>query len=204
MEYVPQGSLAAKLTGRPGSVRQALATLEQLASIVAYLHRQGIVHGNLKPSNVLLAPGGVPRLVDFQLTGGLFHGRDLAQPVDGVCYLAPELANDPSKEPRPYTDIYGLGLILYEMLTGKPPFGGSTAAEIVRRIVAEEPAPPSKRNPEVSSGLERMCLRCLRKDPWRRYVRAYDVEARLRYFAQQYEKMTGLNETGSPSEPRRD
>src|SRR5262249_48724578 len=118
LEYVPHGSLAAKLVGRPYPIRQALRLVEQLAEIVAYLHRQGVVHGNLKPSNVLLAAGDIPRLADFRLTGGLFQGplpAEESEPV-GLAYLPPEFVRDQAADPRPYTDVYGLGMILYELL----------------------------------------------------------------------------------------
>jgi serine/threonine protein kinase len=196
VEYVPHGSLAATLAGQPHPVHQALRLVEQLAEVVSYLHRQGVVHGNLKPGNVLLAADGAPRVVDFRPTGGLsVASLSLAGdgsgvrglPADdsapaGLGYLAPELVRDPGGEPRPYTDIYGLGLILYELLTGRPPFAGATARETLEQVRAQDPVPPSRLNPEVTPPLEAFCLRCLRKNPWRRYYRAYDVLRQLRYF----------------------
>jgi serine/threonine protein kinase len=190
MEYVPQGSLGGKVTGQSYPVRRALRLVEQVAEIVSYLHRQGIVHGNLKPSNILLAADGIPRLGDFRLTGGLFlsplPAGDLeagrSQEPAGLGYVAPELVRDPSAEPRPYTDIYGLGLILYEMLTGRPPFTGATARETLEQVRSQDPVPPSRLNSEVTPHLEAFCLRCLRKNPWRRYYRTYDLLTRLRHF----------------------
>jgi serine/threonine protein kinase len=183
-EYVPHGSLAARLAGQPYPIRQALRLVEQLAEVVGYLHRQGVVHGNLKPSNVLLAADGIPRVVDFRPTGGLFQGplpADDAEPA-GLGYLAPELVRNPDAEPRPYTDTYGLGLVLYELLTGRPPFAGATAREVLEQVRGQDPVPPSRLNAAVSPHLEAFCLRCLRKNPWRRYSRAYDVLTHLRYF----------------------
>jgi serine/threonine protein kinase len=181
LEHVPHGSLAARLGRGPYPARQALRLVEQLAEVVAYLHRQGVVHGNLKPSNVLLAAGDIPRLTDFRLTGGLFQGPPPADDQDpaGLGYLPPELARDPGAEPRFYTDIYGLGLILYELLTGRPPFTGATAREVIEQVRSQDPAPPSALNPEVAPALEAVCLACLRKNPWRRFTRAYDLSARL-------------------------
>jgi serine/threonine protein kinase len=184
LEYVPQGSLAAALAGQPYSIRRALRLVEQLAEIVGYLHRQGVVHGNLKPSNVLLAADGIPRVSDFRPTGGLFQGL---RPVDGpplagLGYLAPELVDEPEVELRPHTDIYGLGIILYELLTGRPPFAGTTARETLEQVRLQDPDPPSHLNAEVTPRLEAFCLRCLRKNPWVRYHRAYDLIRRLQYF----------------------
>jgi serine/threonine protein kinase len=198
LEYVPHGSLAAKLVGRPYPIRQALRLVEQLAEIVAYLHRQGVVHGNLKPSNVLLAAGDIPRLADFRLTGGLFQGplpAEESEPV-GLAYLPPEFVRDQAADPRPYTDVYGLGMILYELLRGHPPFSGPTAREMLAQVHSQDPVPPSHINPEVTPLLDAFCLRCLRKNPWHRYVRAYDLLTQLRHFRED------LEARGVPSQRR--
>ena len=180
-ELIPHGSLAARLTGQPYPLESALQLVDQLAEIVSYIHRQGAVHANLKPSNVLLAADGIPRVVDFRMTGGLF----LRPPVEdsdpaGLGYLAPELAKDAEFKPGPYSDIYGLGIVLYELLSGKPPFVGDTAREVLDRVRAEDPVPPSHFNPKVSRQLDTFCLRCLHKEPLRRYYRAFAVQKRLR------------------------
>jgi eukaryotic-like serine/threonine-protein kinase len=183
VEYVAQGSLAGKLADRPYPIDQALRLVEQLAEIVSFLHRQGVVHGNLKPSNVLFAADGIPRVSDFRWCGGLFQGPlppGNAEPT-GLGYLAPELVLEPSAETHPHTDTYGLGTILYELLTGRPPLGGATAAETLEQVRSHEPVPPSRLNASVTTAIEACCLRCLRKDPWRRYRRAYDLSRRLRY-----------------------
>jgi serine/threonine protein kinase len=184
LEFVPHGSLAAKVVGQPQPVRQALRLVEQLAEVIAYLHRQGAVHGNLKPSNVLLAADGIPRLVDLRLSGGLFHGplpADSAEPI-GLGYLAPEFLRDPKAEPRPYTDIYGLGMILYELLTGRPAFDGSTARDMLEQVRSRDPVPPSHVNADVKPNLDWICLRCLRKNPWRRFARTFDLLRQLRLY----------------------
>jgi serine/threonine protein kinase len=182
LEYVPHGSLAAKLSGQSYSIPQALRLIEQLAEIISYLHRQGVIHGNLKPANVLLAANSIPRVADFHLTGSLFQRPQLVDDLDpaGLGYLAPELVQDAGAEPRYYTDIYGLGMILYELLTGRPPFGGADAHEVLEKVRSEDPIPPSRLNPKVTPSLEGCCLRCLRKNPWRRYHRVYDLLMRLR------------------------
>jgi serine/threonine protein kinase len=184
VEYVPHGSLSARLAGQPYPVREALGLVERLAEVVSYIHRQGVVHGNLKPSNVLVAADGIPRVTDFRANGGLFQSPlpvDDAEPA-GLGYLPPEWVRDPGTEPRPYTDVYGLGLILYELLTGRPPFAGATARETLEQVCSQEPVPPSRLNPQVAPPLEAVCLRCLDKNPWRRYSRAYDLATRLRSF----------------------
>jgi serine/threonine protein kinase len=197
-EYVPHGSLAERLTGQPHSVREALQLVEQLAEIVRYLHRQGVVHGNLKPGNVLFAADGIPRLSDFRPTGGLFQGPlpvEGAEPT-GLGYLAPEVVREPGAEPRPYTDIYGLGLILYELLTGRPAFTGATVRETLEAVQAQNPAPPSRFSSQVTPQLEAVCLRCLRKDPWRRYSRVYDLITRLQHLRDNPEGQDGPGKQG--------
>jgi serine/threonine protein kinase len=195
VEYMSQGSLAnmgrkRSSNAKPLTVPNALRLVEQVAEIVSYLHRQGAVHGNLKPSNVLMAAGGIPRISDFFLTGGLFLGPffteddpSSAQPdkVSAYEYLAPELIKEPGSEPRPFTDIYGLGLILYELLTGRPPFAGDNPREIIERVRLHDPVPPSQLNPQVTSRVEALCLRSLRKNPWHRYQRVYNFINRLRF-----------------------
>jgi serine/threonine protein kinase len=180
LEYIPQGSLATRLAGHPYPVREALRLVAQLAEIISYLHRQGVVHANLKPSNVLFAPDGIPRLTDFHLTGGLFQAQSPAN-VAEAGYLAPELADDPLADPRPYTDIYGLGVILYELLTGRRPFAESGAEGAGQVPRSDGPVPPSHINPDVTPAVEACCLRCLHKNPWRRYYRSYALMRRLRH-----------------------
>ncbi len=182
LEFVPQGSLAERLAERPYPLKETLELIAQLAETVSYIHRQGAVHGNLKPSNVLLAADGIPRIVDFRLTGGLFQellSPDESDPT-GLCYLAPELVEDPAAEPGPYTDIYGLGLVLYELLTGRPPFEGINARGILEQVRSGEPAPPSRYNSKVTRELDTFCLRCLNKETRGRYYRAYAVLKRVR------------------------
>src|SRR5262249_45085152 len=152
-----------------------LRLVEQLTEIVSYLHRQGVVHGNLKPSNVLLAADGIPRVADFRPTGGLAHTQSFASveegDVIGLAALAPELLGKPNTEPHPHTDIYGLGIILYELLTGRPPIAEATAQETLEAVRSRDPVAPSSYNPDVTPPLDKVCLRCLRKNPWHRYIR---------------------------------
>ncbi|MBN9517620.1 protein kinase [bacterium] len=155
-EFVPAGSVAAQFGGTRCSLVAALRLVVQLTEVVGYLHRQGLVHGNVKPSNVLLAAGDIPRLADPLLPGELLHG-------DADAYRAPELA-DPAAEPRPHTDVYGLAAVLYALLTGGPP-GTARLAEV------RDDVPPE---------LDWVCGRCLKADPWTRPPRAYDLLRGLR------------------------
>jgi serine/threonine protein kinase len=190
-EFVPQGSLAAKLAGQMYPLRQALRLVEQLAEIVSYLHRQGVVHGNLKPGNVLLAADDIPQIVDFHVVGGWFVGGQTGEGSTGLGYLAPEFITAPLEEPRFYTDVYGLGAILYELLTGRPPFVATSAEEMLAQVRSREPVPPSQLNTDVPHHVESLCLRCLRKNPWSRYHRAYDMLTRLRSFQEDRANLVG-------------
>jgi serine/threonine protein kinase len=183
MEYVPQGSLASRINGRPLPIAQVFDLMERLIDAVNYLHRQGVVHGNLKPSNVLIAADGIPRLTDFLFVSSLVSGPLPKGKEDaaGLASLAPELLDQPTAELRPYTDLYGLGLILYELLAGRPPFAAATAAEAAKQVRTIKPTPPSELNRNVTQQLDAACLRCLAKNPWRRYPRVFDLLAYLRY-----------------------
>jgi serine/threonine protein kinase len=181
-EYVPHGCLTSRLASHNLKLCEVLPLVDQVAQTVVYLHRQGIVHGNLKPSNVLFAADGIIKITDFRPIGGLFQGP---LPADGspagIGYLTPEFAGGHTNaEPRPYTDIYGLGLILYESLAGRPPFAAANVPETLEQVRSHDPLPPSRFNPDVTPQLDAFCLRCLRKDPWKRFRRAFDVSSRLR------------------------
>jgi serine/threonine protein kinase len=186
VEYAPHGSLSDNLAGRPYPVRDAIRLVVQLAEVISYLHRQGVVHGNLKPRNVLPVADGIPKLIDLHPTGGLFLGAlapdDAA--ADGLAYLAPELVRERSATLRPNTDVYGLGLILYELLAGRPAFTGSNAQDTLDQVRSQHPSAPSYFNPRVVPGLDAVVLRCLRKNPWHRFSRVYDLARRLRELQQ--------------------
>jgi eukaryotic-like serine/threonine-protein kinase len=166
MDFVPQGSLASQLAGGPQPLEQSLRLVVQLAEIVCYLHRQGFVHGNLKPSNVLLAADGIPRLADLRLPSDL-----VADARDG--FTAPELADDPMREPHPPADVYGLAVILYSSLTGAAP--------------TADAEPPSKQAAEIRPEIDHLLSRCLQRNPWHRYARAYDMLAQLRQLLKEAE-----------------
>src|SRR5262249_33838668 len=149
-----------------------------LARAVHVAHQKGIVHRDLKPANVLLAPPseepalnsawGVPKITDFGLAklmdGG--RGQTAAGAVLGTpSYMAPEQASAASKDVGPATDTYALGAILYECLTGTPPFRGASAMHTMLQVIGSEPVSPRRLRPEIPEELEAVCLRCLRKSP---------------------------------------
>jgi eukaryotic-like serine/threonine-protein kinase len=210
MEFLPHGSLAAKIAAEPMRVRDSLRLAEQCAGIVNYLHRQGVVHGNLKPTNVLLAADGIPRIVDFHPTAGRFHNspasgdedRDGDRASSALGYMAPELVSDPPSELRPLVDVYGLGLVLYELLAGAPPFpsAGLSERDVLEQVKSREPVAPSQFNPEVTPPIDALVLRCLAKNPWRRFHRVYDVITRLRRLR---EELQGKGASGDSRRSRR-
>jgi serine/threonine-protein kinase len=175
LEYVEGGSLAQKLQGRPQDPEQAAQLMETLARAIHVAHQHGIVHRDLKPANVLLADGAVPKITDFGLAKRL--DADIGQTQSGAVmgtpsYMAPEQAAGKVKEIGPATDVYALGAILYEMLTGRPPFQAATTLDTVRQVLSEEPVPPSRLQPGVPRNLEIICLKCLEKNPRQRYATA--------------------------------
>jgi eukaryotic-like serine/threonine-protein kinase len=186
MEYVPGGSLTQMIHRHPLPVRKAAEWLEQLARAVHYAHQQGIIHRDLKPANVLLTPDGTPKITDFGLAKQLDSQVAGVTPGSAVLgtpsYMAPEQATGRSKDIGPHTDVYALGTILYEMLTGRPPFEGETLMQTLDQVRFQEPAPPTQANPELPADLEAICLRCLAKEPHRRYPSAAALAEDLQRF----------------------
>ncbi|HEX4797616.1 MAG TPA: protein kinase [Humisphaera sp.] len=172
MEFVPGGSLAQKLAGIPQPPAQAAALVATVADAIGRAHKLGILHRDLKPANILLTSEGQPKICDFGLASS--SSADMALTLSGVrlgtpSYMAPEQAHGKLREMGPAVDVYSLGAILYEMLTGRPPFRGESAAETERQLLTQEPVAPSRLCPKVPRDLETICLKCLHKDPKRRY-----------------------------------
>ena len=145
MEFVEGGSLAQKMTGTPQPARQAAALVADVAEAVEVAHQKGIIHRDLKPGNILLAPDGTPKLTDFGLArrlqgdGGLtLSGAAVGTPS----YMAPEQVQGRKDLIGPATDIYSLGAILYDLLTGRPPFRAESGAATLQQVVADDPVPP--------------------------------------------------------------
>ena len=146
-----------------------------LARAVHVAHQAGIVHRDLKPANVLFTADGVPKITDFGLAKRLDSDdgqTESGQIMGSPSYMAPEQARGDSRNVGPAADVYALGAILYEMLTGRPPFKGETPMETVRQVIDDEPVPPSRLVPRVPRDLETICLKCLHKEPARRYASA--------------------------------
>ena len=185
MEYVDNGSLAHKLAGVPQPSREAAQLVATLAGAVQAAHEQGVVHRDLKPANVLLAEDGTPKVTDFGLARQQDEGAGLTQTgvaIGTPSYMAPEQARGRPDAVGPAVDVYALGAILYELLTGRPPFRAATAAETVQQVISQEPAPPSRLNNHVPRDLETICLKCLSKEPRSRYGTAAELaDDLLRY-----------------------
>ncbi|MFO0967137.1 MAG: serine/threonine-protein kinase [Gemmataceae bacterium] len=177
MPYFPGGSLAERIDRKPLPSDQAARLLLPVVEAVAYLHGQAtpIIHLDLKPGNILLGAEGAPHVADFGLARFLQATEDkrLTQRPGGTPeYMAPEQFDG---WVSPACDIYGLGAILYEMLTGRPPFVGATWGDTMRQAREQEPVPPRALNANVDRGLEAVCLKCLEKKPEHRYASATEL-----------------------------
>jgi WD40 repeat protein len=185
MEFVAGQSLAQQLVGVPFPLREAAQLVEQLARAIHYAHQRGVIHRDLKPANVLLTAEGNPKITDFGLAKLLIGGQ--AQTQTGAIlgtpsYMSPEQAEGQARLIGPATDVYSLGAMLYELLTGRPPFKGESVLETVRQVVDEEPVPPAHLRPRLPRDLETICLKCLAKTPAQRYSTALDLADDLRCF----------------------
>jgi serine/threonine-protein kinase len=183
MELAEGGTLARHCGGVAQPARQAARLVESLAGAVGHLHARGIVHRDLKPSNVLLTEGGVAKLADFGLAKRLGGGEGLT--VAGALlgtpgYMAPEQAL--CRGVGPAADVYGLGAILYELLTGAPPFHGEGLLDTLHSVAHEPPPPPRRLSAGVPRDLEAVCLKCLQKEPRDRYATAEELADDLRRF----------------------
>jgi eukaryotic-like serine/threonine-protein kinase len=185
MEYIDGGSLAAQLQGRPWNPARATRLIESLAQAVHHAHCRGIVHRDLKPANVLLTADGLPKISDFGLAKSLAADGGLTRTdsiIGSPSYMAPEQAAGPAQRVGPAADVYSLGAILYELLTGRPPFRAATVLDTLEQVRSADPAPPSRLQPGLPLDLETIVLKCLEKDPARRYSGADALAADLYRF----------------------
>jgi WD40 repeat protein/tRNA A-37 threonylcarbamoyl transferase component Bud32 len=185
MEYLEGGSLSQRLHGRPLPPREAARLVQTLARALHSAHRQGIVHRDLKPANVLFTTDDTPKVVDFGLAKWL--DREVGQTRSGalvgtVAYMAPELAAGRAREAGPAVDVYGLGAVLYEVLTGWPPFQAASVLQTLELVRSRDPAPPRRQTPSVPRDLDTICLTCLHKEPSRRYADAKALADDLQRF----------------------
>jgi WD40 repeat protein/serine/threonine protein kinase/Flp pilus assembly protein TadD len=205
LEYVDGGTLAQKLIGSPQPPRLAAHLVRLLALAMHSAHQKGIIHRDLKPGNILLATAnepvsgadslhaemeaafhfyGIPKITDFGLAKHLdVQSQTRTGAILGTpSYMAPEQAEARAHAIGPATDVYGLGAILYEMLTGRPPFESDSSLTTLRKLLAQDPLPPSQLYRKVPRDLETICLKCLEKDPARRYHSAEDLAEDLHRF----------------------
>jgi WD40 repeat protein/tRNA A-37 threonylcarbamoyl transferase component Bud32 len=194
MEFVDGGSLDHRLDGKPQPARESAELVQALARAVAYAHENGVIHRDLKPANILLRPApagepgstayGVPKIADFGLAKQLDQqGMTQSGAVIGTpSYMAPEQAQGRRGAAGPSADVYALGVILYELVTGRPPFRAETPLETLRQVVQEEPLPPSRLRPGLPRDLETICRKCLQKEPGKRYATALELAEDLGRF----------------------
>ena len=186
LELVEGGSLADQLDGTPWPARRAVRLVRTLARAIHHAHERGVVHRDLKPANVLLTADGTPKITDFGLARQL-DTSGCHTPSDAVLgtpsYMAPEQAGQ-SKVVGPSADVYALGAILYELLTGQPPFQGDTTLDIILQVVSDDPVKPSVIRSDLPADLETICLQCLHKDPSKRYPSARALALDLRRFVE--------------------
>jgi WD40 repeat protein/tRNA A-37 threonylcarbamoyl transferase component Bud32 len=183
LEFMGGGTLAKRLGGQPEPPRRAAALLEKLAQAVHYAHQSGVVHRDLKPANVLLTDDGTPKITDFGLAKQERPDLTATGAVIGTpSYMSPEQAVGDNRSVGPAADVHGLGAILYEMLTGRPPFQGASVLDTLEQVRSQEPVSPSALQAGTPRDLCTICLKCLRKEPRRRYASAAALAADLRRF----------------------
>ncbi len=201
LELLEGGSLDTSLGGTPQPGETSARLSATLARAIHAAHQAGIVHRDLKPSNVMFATDGTPKITDFGLAKRLEEDgyTETGQVLGSPSYIPPEQAQGRAKEVGPTADVYALGAILYEMLTGRPPFKGKTSVETVIQVLNDDPVPPSQLQSRVPRDLETICLRCLAKEPRKRYPTALALADDLdRYLADQpiHARPTPLLERG--------
>jgi predicted Ser/Thr protein kinase len=215
MEYVPGRSLAERLDGSPRPPGRAAQLIEVLARAVHAVHLRGIIHRDLKPANILFVRDSVigeaeanltdpnsgdaepfrVKITDFGIAKDVSSSRNVTrtgQAMGTPAYMAPEQAMGKADQIGPATDIYALGAILYELLTGRAPFAAATSAEVFSRLLSEDPLPPARLVPDLPRDLETICLKCLQRDPKKRYRSAAALADDLERYR-----------TGRPIEARR-
>jgi tetratricopeptide (TPR) repeat protein len=171
-EFIDGGDLAQWIDGRPQDPAQAARTVRTLARAIHAAHLRGVIHRDLKPANILLSKDGRPKITDFGLAKRLGDGPDWTvhgNIVGTPAYMAPEQTLGEAYHAGPLADQHALGAILYELITGRPPFQGATTYDTIDQVRTQEPVPPTRLQPRAPRDLETICLKCLQKEPQRRY-----------------------------------
>jgi TolB-like protein/Tfp pilus assembly protein PilF len=175
MKFIEGGQLDEVVKQTPMSIRQAVELIAKVARTVHYAHEHGILHRDIKPGNILLDAKGEPHLTDFGLARLVESESTVTRTMEVLgtpSYMAPEQAVGNNAAVSSVTDVYGLGAILYQLLTGQPPFAGGTTYETIKLLLETEPRQPRLLNPKIDRDLSTICLKCLDKDPQRRYSSA--------------------------------
>src|SRR2546423_5381555 len=188
MGFVEGGQLDAVAKREPMPIRHAAELIAKLARTVHYAHEHGILHRDIKPGNILLDAKGEPHLTDFGLARLVETESTVTRTLEVLgtpSYMAPEQAVGNNDAVSSVTDVYGLGAVLYQLLTGHPPFAGGTTYETIKLLLETDPRQPRQLNPKIDRDLSTICLKCLEKDPQRRYpsalVLAEDLERWLKH-----------------------
>ncbi len=185
MGFVDGPTLRKRLADGPLGAREAAALVEKIARAIAYANDHGVIHRDLKPANVLLDQHGNPRVSDFGLAKQLDVAGGLSatgQVVGTASYMPPEQAAGRTDQIGPHLDVYSLGAVLYESLTGRPPFQGANVYETLAAVATQEPVPPRALNRAIPRNLETICLKCLQKAAGQRYRSAHELADDLRRF----------------------
>ena len=185
MNFVAGGQLDQVVRDTPMSTRQAAELIAKVARTVHYAHEYGILHRDIKPGNILVDKHGEPHLTDFGLARLVDTESTVTRTNETLgtpSYMAPEQAVGETTKLTSATDVYGLGAVLYQLLTGQPPFVGGTTYETIRLLLDREPRPPRLLNPKIDRDLSTICLKCLEKDPQRRYSSALALAEDLEHW----------------------
>src|SRR5438034_6910281 len=185
MKFIEGGQLDEVVKRTPMSIARAVELIAKLARTVHYAHEHGILHRDVKPGNILLDRNGEPHLTDFGLARLVEAESTITRTLEVMgtpSYMAPEQATGNNRGISCQTDVYGLGAVLYQLLTGQPPFAGGTTYETVKLLLETEPRPPRQLNPKIDRDLSTICLKCLEKDPQRRYSSALALAEDLEHW----------------------
>ena len=185
MKFVEGGQLDEVVRHSPMSIRHSAELVAKVARTVHYAHEHGILHRDIKPGNILLDKNGEPHLTDFGLARLVEAESTVTATLDVLgtpSYMAPEQAAGETTKVSKTTDVYGLGAVLYQLLTGHPPFAGGTTYETIKLLIETEPRQPRLLNPKIDRDLSTICLKCLEKDPRRRYSSALGLDEDLEHW----------------------